>query len=123
MFLQAPICDLKPSPWLKFINSSGAHGFQYDVPESLHHWKFHVAQPVPATWLKTQIATEQFLDLGENSDEHRETIKAIQENFEPSDQFWTYESGSGSWKNKMGRRGIAIVREGLPYDSICTMKN
>ena len=42
---------------------------------------------------------------------------------QPSDEIWEYRSDDESWQQLMGWEGIALVREGVIIDSICTGMN
>lgn len=41
----------------------------------------------------------------------------------PGDELWSYSSPRGTWKNMMGRAGIALLRDGKPISEIRTMMN
>ncbi|MEO1218835.1 MAG: hypothetical protein AAFY45_35215 [Bacteroidota bacterium] len=97
-------------------------GLEYPTPKNYQHWKFHRPEEIPNSWLTKKITKVKALELLSH-DLYSESVKAILHNLKAKDEFWQFSSPPNTWGSLMGRSGIALVREGVPYDHISIMWN
>ena len=79
-----------------------------------HHFKQAGNWP-PKQWLAAQLDPEEAA-ISTNIDK----LKLL---MLPGDELWSYSSPPETWKHMMGRRGIALLRDGRAIAEILTLMN
>lgn len=113
---------IKEYPLKEIYNILSKHGYEYPRPSIYRHWKFHRQDPVPKAYLSKKISKQEVIDKLNNKYDS-DSLRAILEKLEPEDEFWSFSSRMDPRnKNKRGVSGIAVVREGIPYDSVILLR-
>ena len=79
-----------------------------------HHFNQDGNWP-PLQWLAAQLNPEEAATSG-----HIDKLKLL---MLPGDQLWSYSSPPETWNHIMGRRGIALLRNGRTIGQILTLMN
>ena len=114
---------LKQSPLPTIYEILSEKGYDYPQRKNYVHPKFYQPFIVPTEWLTHQVSIEEVEKKLERDTVFSQTWELIKDRMEEGDECWAFRSPSEAWKQKMGRVGYAIVREGEPVDGIVTMLN
>ena len=116
---------LRMNPLPEIYRLLSESGVDYPQPKNYVHPKFRVLQVIPASWLVERVSKEEIVAMIKPDKLNRlsDELAIIMSEMKPSDEFWHFSSPSKTWANLAGRSGIAIVRNGVPLDSIVLMMN
>jgi hypothetical protein len=76
-------------------------------------------------WLTRQSSLDEIVaqEQSAESDEFKAQARALIEAFQPGDEVWRFRSPADTWQMRMGRAGVALVRNHEIVQSLLTMMN
>lgn len=83
---------------------------------------FHVPGTVPREWLTKRVSVVD-VDAEMKRGRNAPLWAFLRSAMEPTDEVWRFSSSARSWQARMGSAGYALVRDGVPYDGVCTLMN
>ena len=76
----------------------------------------------PADWLIEPLALKAIeAKLGRHAS--HSSWQRVKQLAQPGDEFWWFRSPPGSWPNKVGAAGYALVRAGVPVACFTVMRS
>ncbi len=78
---------------------------------------------VPESWLSERISVEQAAALFGRANALKQKWEALKAQMVQGDELWRYSSPPETWRALIGRSGIALVRNGVPFAEILMLMN